>query len=330
MAEDVVAVTGGTGFVGGALVRELAEAGMRLRLLVRPGSDRRNIAGLAAELVEGDMRDAASLSELVAGARLLYHVAADYRIWVPDEARMHRVNVTGTVELLRMAWQAGVERIVYTSSVAAIAPVVGGIADEDSPTQLANLPGTYKRSKFLAERAVRQLIEEGAPIVIVNPSAPIGPGDIKPTPTGRMVREAALGRMPAVVDTGLNVVHVRDVARGHMLAASHGRIGRRYILGGENMALVEIIGSIARLAGHRPPRVRLPIAPLLPIAHMAEWWCRRRGGEPFLTRDALQMARKYMYFSSARAEHELGYTRLPVQQAFHDAVDWMRHEGWLA
>src|SRR6266849_4236089 len=243
-------VTGATGFVGSAVARALLKAGHPVRVLARPHSDRRNLAGLAVEIAEGSLEHPESLGAAVAGCRYLFHVAADYRLWVPDPAPMFRANVGGTRALMLAALDAGVERIVYTSSVAVLGIVRGGVADEETASRAADMIGPYKLSKFQAEAAVRELIEErGLPAVIVNPSTPIGPGDIKPTPTGRLIVEAARGRMPGFVDTGLNLAHVDDVAVGHLLAAKSGQIGRRYILGGENLRLAEILSEIASLTG---------------------------------------------------------------------------------
>ncbi len=323
-------VTGATGFVGSAVARALLDRGHRVRALVRAGGDRRNVEGLELELVEGDLDDADSLERAVAGCRHLFHVAADYRLWVPDPQRMHARNVEGTRKLMQAAQRAGVERIVYTSSVAVLGLLPGGEpADEDTPSSLGDMIGAYKRSKFQAEEVVRELVRtDGLPAVVVNPSAPIGPRDVKPTPTGRMVLDAATGRMPAYVDTGLNVVHVDDVAEGHLLALERGAVGARYVLGGENMSLREILEEVARIAGRRAPRVRLSPGVLEPVAHVFEAWARRFGGEPRVTLDALRMARKRMYFKSDKARRELGYAPRAAELALRDAVDWFRREGY--
>ena len=325
-------VTGATGFVGSAVARALVERGEAVRVLARPESDRRNIEGLAVEVAEGDLRDKASLERACHGCQALFHVAADYRLWVPEPDEIYAANVDGTKALMEAAGEAGVTRIVYTSSVATLGlNRDASPADETTPVSLADMIGHYKRSKFLAEAAVRRLVAEaGLPAVIVNPSMPVGPRDIKPTPTGRMIVEAARGRIPAFVDTGLNVVHVADVAAGHLAAFERGRPGERYILGGENMTLGEILAAIARLCGRRAPRLRLPHGLVLPLAYAAEAWARlARGGEPFVTLDALRMARKRMYFTSAKAEAELGYQARPAEAALADAVDWFREAGYL-
>ena len=327
----ITLVTGATGFVGSAIVRALLARGERVRVLARPASDRSNLTGLSVEIAEGSLEDQASLARAVAGCARLYHAAADYRLWVPDEAAMLRANVEGTRALMQAAQAAGLERIVYTSSVATLGHVEHGAADEETPSGLAEMIGPYKKSKFLAEAVVRRMADEsGLPVVIVNPSTPIGPGDIKPTPTGRTIVEAANGRMPAYLDTGLNLVHVADVAEGHLLAMERGRIGQRYILGGDNLPLSEILGRIAILTGRKPPTVRLPRLPLFPLAVGAELWARFGGGEPFLTVDGLRMARWRMYFSSAKAEAELGYRHRPADQALADAVEWFRAQGRVA
>jgi dihydroflavonol-4-reductase len=325
---SICLVTGATGFVGSAIVRALIARGQAVRVLARPGSDRRNLAGLDVELAEGSLEDAASLRRAVAGCDRLYHAAADYRLWVPDEAAMMRANVDGTRALMQAALAEGVGRIVYTSSVATLGHAPGGVSDETTPSTVADMVGPYKRSKFLAEAEVRRMAaEEALPVVIVNPSTPIGPGDVKPTPTGRMIVEAASGRMPAYIDTGLNLVHVEDVAQGHLLAMDKGRIGERYILGGEDLPLAEILARIARLTGRRPPSVRLPRLPLFPLAVAAEAWSRLTGAEPFVTVDGLRMARWRMFFSSAKAEAELGYRHRPADLALADAVAWFRANG---
>ena len=325
-------VTGATGFVGSAVARHLLARGETVRLLSRGGSDRRNIQDLEAEIVEGDLCDAASLRQALKGCRTLYHVAADYRLWVPRPEEIYRTNVEGTRDLLRTAAEAGVTRMVYTSSVAVLGLKRDGTpSDEETPVALDHMIGHYKRSKFLAEQAVQQLIEdEGLPVVIVNPSTPIGARDVKPTPTGRMIVEAAAGRMPAYVDTGLNVVHVDDVAAGHLLAHDKGAVGQRYVLGGHDMSLADILGVIAGLVGRRPPKVKLPHDLILPLAYGAEAWARLSGkGEPFATVDGIRMAKKKMFFSSAKAERHLGYRARPAPEALKDAVDWFRAEGYL-
>ena len=324
-------VTGATGFVGSAVARALAARGHAVRLLVRPGGDRRNVAGLDAELVEGDLRDPASLARAVAGCRYLAHVAADYRLWVPDPAAMTGANVDGTRALLLAAREAGVERMVYCSSVAALGLTKDGTpADEATPNDPAKVVGAYKQSKWQAQQAVEALARDGVPVVIVNPSAPVGPRDVKPTPTGKMVLDAAAGRMPAYVDTGLNVAHVDDVAEGHALALERGRVGESYILGGEDLAMPRLLALIDEVVGRRTQRrARLPVGALLPVAVGAEAFARATGRTPFVTRDTLAMARKTMFFSSAKARAELGYAPRPARDAVRDAVAWFRDAGML-
>jgi dihydroflavonol-4-reductase len=329
MPPDLSLVTGATGFVGSAVVRALLARGRRVRVLARPNSDRRNLAGLAVEIAEGAMEDPRSLACAVAGCRYVYHVAADYRIWVPDPAPMFRANVDGTRDLLTAALDAGAERVVYTSSVATLGLVAGGSADEETPSNIDDMIGPYKRSKFAAEEVARELVRErGLPVVIVNPSTPVGPGDIKPTPTGRLIVEAARGQMPAFVDTGLNIVHVDDVAEGHLAAAEKGRIGERYILGGENMALAEILAEVAQAVGRRPPWLRVPHGVLFPVAIGAELAARVTGRDPFVTLDGVRMSRKKMYFTSEKASRELAYSPRPARQAIADAVTWFEANGY--
>ena len=324
-------VTGATGFVGSAVARTLLGRGHRLRLLVRRGSDRRNVEGLEAELVEGDLRDAASLGRAVAGCHYVMHVAADYRLWVPDPAAMMQANVDGTRALLLAARDAGVRRVVYCSSVAALGLVGDGTpGTEATPVHEEAIVGVYKKSKYRAEQAVRGLVrDEGVQAVIVNPSTPIGPRDIKPTPTGRMVLDGAAGRMPAFVDTGLNVVHVDDVAEGHALALERGIVGEAYILGGTDMMLEAILAEIDDILGRRQRRVRLPQASLYPVALGMEAAARVFGIEPMVTREMLAMARKKMFFSSAKAKAELGYAPRPARPALADAIASFRADGRL-
>jgi dihydroflavonol-4-reductase len=329
LAQQRVLLTGGTGFVGSAVVRALIASGAAVCTLVRAGSDQRNLDGLAVERRTGSLEDPASLRQALAGCTALFHVAADYRLWVPNPQAMYRANVDGTRELMRAAMDARVTRVVYTSSVAVLASFTDGrSADEATPVSLPDMIGHYKRSKFLAEAEVKKLAAAGLPVVIVNPSTPIGPRDIKPTPTGRVIVDAASGRIPAYVDTGLNLVHVDDVAAGHLLAYERGRIGERYILGGENMALADMLGAVAELCGRRRPTIKLPRAAIYPIAAVAETVARVTGREPFVTVDALRMSRKKMFFSSAKAERELGYRARPVREALADALTWFRAAGY--
>jgi dihydroflavonol-4-reductase len=323
-------LSGATGFVGSAVARALLREGWQVKALVRQNSDRRNLQGLQIETVAGDLNDRSSLDHAVAGCEALFHVAADYRLGARRPEELYRTNVEGTRNVLNAARSAGVGRIVYTSSVATIGiPADGSPGCEETPVALADMIGHYKRSKFLAEQVARDAALAGASVVIVNPSTPIGPGDVKPTPTGQMVLDAAAGRMPAYLDTGLNVVHVDDVAAGHLLAFHRGRDGERYILGGDDMTLREILVEIARITGRRPPRIRLPGAAVLPLAYAAEAMARLTGGATRVTVEAVRMARKRMFFSSEKAVRELGYRWRPRTQAFEDAVLWLREQQLL-
>jgi dihydroflavonol-4-reductase len=324
-------VTGANGFVGAAVVRRLLASGEPVRGLVRRSSDRRNLAGLDVDLVEGDLRDRSSLRHALAGCRCVFHVAADYRLWVPDPAPMHAINVDGSVNVLECAADADVEKMIYTSSVAVLGINADRTpADESTPVTVDDMIGHYKRSKFLAEAAVRRRSAEiGFPVVTVNPSTPIGPRDVRPTPTGRIIVDAASGRMPAFVDTGLNIVHVDDVATGHVLARDRGTAGERYVLGGDDMGLEQILTTVAQLTGRRPPRLRLPHAAVYPVAAIAECVARLTGREPPVTLDGLRMSRKHMYFSSAKARAALGYEWRPPVDAIRDAIDWFRDNGYL-
>lgn len=323
-------VTGATGFVGAAIARALVAEGWQVRALVRGGSDRRNVATLAVEQVVGDLTDTGSVERALAGCEAAFHVAADYRLWAPRPQELYRTNVDGTAHLLAAAARAGVRRIVYTSSVATIGlPADGRPGAEDTPVTVADMIGHYKRSKFLAEEKAREAAARGVPVVIVNPSTPIGPGDVKPTPTGQIVLDAARGRTPAYVDTGLNIVHVDDVAAGHLLAFHRGRIGERYILGGEDMTLRQILTLIAQLVGRSPPRVRLPHGAVLPVAYVAELYARLTGRPTRVTVEGVRMARKRMFFSSDKAVRELGYRWRPPSEAFSDALRWFRTNGYL-
>jgi dihydroflavonol-4-reductase len=325
-------LTGASGFVGSALLRQLIRAGHNCRILLRPESDRRNVLGLEAETVIGDLRDPKSLEKALAGCSSLFHVAADYRLWVKNPQEVYETNVVGTRNLMLAAAQAGVRKIVYTSSVATLGHREDGEpADEETPVRFSDMIGHYKRSKFLAEAEVRRLAtEERLPIIIVNPSTPVGPRDIKPTPTGRMVLDAASGRMPAYVNTGLNLVHVDDVAVGHLQAYAAGVPGQRYILGGQNMTLKEILTQIAAITGKRPPVLRLPHAVIVPIAYFCEGWARMISGkEPRVSVTSARLAREKMFFSAQKAERALGFRPRPVREGLQEAVDWFRTYGYL-
>jgi dihydroflavonol-4-reductase len=323
-------ITGASGFVGSAVLRQLLAAGHEIRALIRAGSDRRNLDKLDVELFQGDLADTNSLREAVTGCHKLYHVAADYRLWIPDPNTMYQTNVDGTVNLLRLAADAGTEKIIYTSSVAALGLTDDGTpADETTPVVPGAKIGHYKKSKYLAEQAVLRLVsEEKLPVIIVNPSTPIGPRDIKPTPTGRIILDTLNGRMPAYVDTGLNIAHVDDVAMGHLLACEHGKYGERYILGGEDMSLRSILEVTCEYAGLKPPWIRLPHNVILPIAWIAERWAGISGKEPIATVDAVRMAKQNMYFSCSKAETRLHYRHRPAREAIADAVTWFRENNY--
>ena len=328
---DLAFVTGASGFVGSAVARALLAAGYRVRALVRRTSPRSNLDVEGLQVAEGDMLDERAVARAVAEARYVFHVAADYRLWAPDPGEIVHNNVEGTRIVLRAAQAAGVERIVYTSSVATLRLNPDGVpADESEMLSQDRAIGAYKRSKVAAESLALQMASrEGLPLVIVNPSTPIGPRDVRPTPTGRIIVEAASGRMPAFVDTGLNLVHVDDVAGGHLLALQRGRIGQRYILGGENVTLARMLEMIAGLVGRRAPRVRLPRRAIYPIAFASEVIARFTGREPFATLDGLRMAKYRMFFTSAKAQSELGYTARPVIEALKDAIAWFRQAGLI-
>ncbi|MFC3126058.1 hopanoid-associated sugar epimerase [Pseudoroseomonas globiformis] len=331
-ASAPVLVTGASGFLGSAVARALNRRGLRVRVLMRPRSPTGNLAGIDHEVATGDLTDPASLGTALTGIRALFHVAADYRLWAPDPSAMLRVNVGGTEALMRAALEARVERIVYTSSVATLKVAgAGAPVDETAAARPEEVIGVYKRSKTLAERAVETMVrDEGLPAVIVNPSTPIGPGDIRPTPTGRLILDAARGKIPAFVDTGLNFGHVDDIAEGHLLAFEHGRIGERYILGGENLSLRDLLGAIAAATGRAAPRINLPRAPLYPLAVGAEVVARITGREPLLTLDGLRMSRHRMFFDHSKAARDLGYRPQPWQKGLADALGWFRQAGYLA
>ncbi|HEY0105428.1 MAG TPA: hopanoid-associated sugar epimerase [Rhizomicrobium sp.] len=327
---DKVLVTGASGFVGSAVARALSRRGDDVRVLMRATSVRTNIEGECFEIAEGDMLDRHSMIEAMDGVRHVFHVAADYRLWAPDPEEIVRNNLEGTRIVMDAARAVGVERVVYTSSVAALKPKRGVAVDETSRHTLQTVIGAYKKSKLVAERLVERMAGEGLPVVIVSPSTPIGPRDVKPTPTGRIIVQAANGGMPAFVDTGLNLVHVDDVAAGHLLALEKGRVGETYILGGEDVRLKDMLGVICALVGRKAPRLRLPRAPLYPLAWCAEAVARYTAREPMLTVDALNMSKHHMFFSSQKARAELGYGARPYRSALEDAVTWFRRSGYIA
>jgi dihydroflavonol-4-reductase len=326
---DLVLVTGASGFVGSAIASTFRSNGFRVRVLVRSSSPRTNIDS-RDEVAVGDLLDRASLAAAMHGARYLIHAAADYRLWTPSPEELMRVNVEGTRTIMEEALRAGIERIVYTSSVATFDLRAGGIADETRQLPADAAVGSYKRSKVVAENIVADMVaRDHLPAVIVNPSTPIGPRDVRPTPTGRIIIEAASGRMPAFVETGLNFVHVDDVAEGHLIALRRGRTGERYILGGENVTLRQVLTDIATIVGGRPPLMRLPRAAVYPIAFGAEMMARVTGKEPFATVDGLRMSRYMMHFDDAKARHELGYTSRDYREALREAIEWFIGAGYM-
>ena len=323
-------VTGGAGFVGSAVVRALLQQGCSVRALLRQKTPP-NLQGLDIETVHADLLSC-DYRKALEGCHAVFHVAADYRLWAKDPIQLYRTNVDGTRQLMLACLTSNVERIVYTSSVATLGYVPGGTADEETPVAYNDMIGDYKKSKFLAESVVAQLAtSESLPVVITNPSAPIGPRDIRPTPTGRMIVEAAAGRVPFYVDSGLNVVHVDDVANGHLLAYQKGKLGRRYILGSENLRLQQIFHTAATLGGKRPPLMPIPRTPLIPLAYASEFFARFRkdGYEPLLTVSGIKLAKKRMFFSSARAQKELDYKPQTAHNAIKDAVGWFKENGYL-
>lgn len=326
----LVLVTGASGFVGSAIAATFRRAGHPVRVLIRPSSPRSNIDP-RDEVLVGDLLDRASVAAALNGVRYLVHTAADYRLWSPSPDDIHRTNVEGTRHVMEEALRASVERIVYTSSVATFDLRGGGIADETRALPPAAAVGAYKRSKVVAEQLVAEMAARDAlPAVIVNPSTPIGPRDVRPTPTGRIIIEAACGRMPAFVDTGLNFVHVNDVAAGHLAAMQRGRVGERYILGGENVTLRHLLLDIAAIVGRRARPLRLPRYAVYPIAYGAELIARATGREPFATMDGLRMARYTMHFDDGKARRELGYTSRPYREALAEAIEWFIAAGYMA
>ena len=329
-------VTGATGFLGSHVARVLAEQGAQLRLLVRPTSDLRNIDGLNADRVEGDLRDPASIEKALAGCDVVFHVAADYRLWVRDPDEMYRSNVEGTRSLLEAARKQGVRRVVYTSSVATMGFTSGfssnhgNVADEQSPVGIEDMIGHYKRSKFMAEQVAIEAARSGVDVVIVNPTTPIGERDIKPTPTGRIVVDFLKRKFPAYVETGLNLVDATECARGHVQALEKGRSGERYILGGENLTLKQILDRLAAITSLPSPTVKLPYIFALAAGVVDEMVTGRvLGREPRATIDAVRMGRKMMFVSSAKAERELGWRTVPVDGALRRSVDWFRDNGYV-
>lgn len=324
-------VTGATGFVGSHVARQLLSSGSSVRVLVRPTSNLKLLEDLRVERVEGDLRDAASIERAMQGVRRVFHVAADYRLWTAHPEELYESNVTGTRRLIEAAQRAGVERVIYTSTVATIAvPRHGALPNEATESRIDEMIGHYKKSKFLAEKVAVDAAKAGAPVVIVNPTAPVGPGDWKPTPTGKIILDFLRGKMPAYVDTGLNVAAVEDVAAGHLLAAEKGRAGERYILGGRNMTLKEILDVLAAITGKRAPRVKLPHMVALAAGYADEMYSRIAGREPQIPVEGVKMSRHKMFVESDKAARELGYKPGKIEAALERAVRWYEDNGYVA
>jgi dihydroflavonol-4-reductase len=322
-------VTGATGFVGGAVVRALVNTGVDVRVLARAGADLQNIQNLAVERVEGDLRNPVSLRASLTGCQQLYHVAAHYALWAKDPSIFYDINVTGTKNLLGAARDVGVERIVYCSTIGAIGlPPGGGLGTEETPVSLEQMAGHYKRSKYLAEQEVMKLAKAGLPVVIVNPSAPVGEGDVKPTPTGQVIVDFMKGRMPAYIETGMNIVDVDDVATGHLLAMEKGRIGERYILGNTNLMLHEVFEILSRLTGVKAPTIKLPRLAILPLAYANLWIANLTGQPPRIPLEGVKMAKYKMHYDCSKAIRELGIPRTPPEVALGKAVKWFRDHGY--
>ncbi len=320
-------VTGGTGFIGRAVVMELLAAGREVRVLAR---NPEALADLKVEVARGDLVDPASLASAARGCDRVFHVAADYRLWVPDPEAMYAANVQGTKDLMAAAAEAGVTRVVYTSTVGALGnPGDGTSGTEETPVTLDDMVGHYKRSKFMAEQVVLEFARQGLPVVLVHPSAPVGPGDSRPTPTGQIIVDYLRGRMPAYLETGLNLVHVRDVAMGHLLAEEKGRLGEKYILGNQNLSLSEIFRMLAEITGIPAPKVRLPYWPILALSYLDEFWATHMSGKPpRMPVAGVKMAKKFMYFDSSKAIQELGLPQTPVRQALGEAVAWFKEHRY--
>jgi dihydroflavonol-4-reductase len=323
-------ITGATGFIGASIARELLKDGREVRVLVRPGSDTSNLSGLDVEFWKGDLLDHGSLRQGIKGCDVLYHAAADYRLWTRTPDEMYHINVGGTEAILETALECGLSKVVYTSSVGTLGnPGDGTPGTEDTPVTLADMVGTYKKSKFLAERVAETFIARGLPLVIVNPSTPVGPRDVKPTPTGKIIVDFLKRRMPAYLETGLNIIDVKDCARGHVLAEQRGLVGRKYILGNSNLTLRDIFGLLEEITGIKAPRVRLPYMPILIAAYINEGFSLITGREPLIPLAGVQMASKFMYFDSSRSVQELGLPQTPVREALARAVDWFRSNRYV-
>jgi dihydroflavonol-4-reductase len=325
-----VLVTGATGFIGFHVAKLLTEKDFQVSALVREGSDTSALKAMGIELASGDVRDFSSIYKALKNCQQLYHLAADYRIWVNDPKPMYEINVQGTRNVMRAALKTGIEKIVYTSTVGVLAACSNGRpSDEETPVSIRDMVGPYKKSKFIAEKEVFGFIEKGTPVVIVNPTTPVGPMDKKPTPTGKIIVDFLNGKIPAYLDTGLNFVDVEDVASGHLLAAQHGRVGQRYILGNKNISLSKFFENLAGITGKKPPKVRLPYLPILLAAYANEALSRITNRYPRIPLTGVKMARKYMYFDCSKAVRELNMPQNPVEGAIEKAIDWFRNHGYV-
>ncbi|MDK2742681.1 MAG: NAD-dependent epimerase/dehydratase family protein [Nitrospira sp. BO4] len=323
-------VTGATGFVGAAVVRALLKTGVDVRVIARPGSDSTNLRSLNLENVLGDLRDKESLQQALAGCRHLYHVAAHYALWAKDPSIFYDINVAGTRNLLEAARDVGVERTVYCSTIGAIGlPPGGGLGTEETPVSLEQMAGHYKRSKYLAEQEVHKLAKAGLPVVIVNPSAPVGEGDVKPTPTGQVILDFMKGRMPAYIETGMNIIDVDDVATGHLLAMEKGRQGERYILGSTNLLLREVFEILSKLTGRKAPALKLPRGAVLPLAYLNHWFANLTGYPPRIPLEGVKMAKYKMHYDCSKAIRELGLPQHPPEVALGKAVRWFRDHKYV-
>ena len=322
-------VTGATGFVGAAVVRALLNTGVDVRVITRPGSDPSNLRSLKVEQVLGDLRDKASLREALTGCRHLYHVAAHYALWAKNPSIFYDINVVGTRNLLEAAREVGIERTVYCSTIGAIGlPPGGGLGTEETPVSLEQMAGHYKRSKYLAEQEVHKLAAEGLPVVIVNPSAPVGERDVKPTPTGQIIVDFMKGRMPAYIETGMNIIDVDDVATGHLLAMEKGRQGERYILGSANLLLREVFEILSKLTGLKAPALKLPRSAVLPLAYINHWLANLTGRPPRIPLEGVKMAKYKMHYDCSKAVRELGLPQNPPEIALENAVRWFKTHGY--
>ena len=327
-----ILLTGATGFIGSAILRQLIQRGDNVHVLVRPNSNKKNLRGLDCKIFLGDLKDLSSIEPAIKTCQVLMHVAADYRLWALNPEELTTTNVDGTKNIMTAAINANVKKIIYTSSVATLGKNRNNMpANEDTPSSLSDMIGVYKKSKFLAEQEVRRMIvDESLPAIIVNPSAPIGPRDLKPTPTGQIIVKAANGEIPAYIKTGLNVVHVDDVAQGHLLALERGVIGERYILGGENLTFKEILELVSECTEKAAPTISISPNVVLPIAYLVQAWATlTKSSEPFITVDGVRMSRQVMYYDSKKAELKLGYKSRSAKEAIRDAIKWFGEHGYL-